>query len=178
MTIFKLGGAGASVLWVNMGVFAAAVVAGVRLPVPNRRGRRRRRAGERVPAGRTSDRDRTGPDQLAPDIDPAWLGDEEDLAAFRPIADTEVILALMPMSVLKALVGFLTFLFAFGLRREGAATWWFGLVLGALTVGALIGVLLVSRIRQVLDEQQMLTGSLLLVAAFTSLGAFFTVRWF
>ena len=56
--------------------------------------------------------------ELAPDADPAWLGDEEDLAAFRPIADTEVLLALMPMSVLKALVGFITFLFAFGLRRE------------------------------------------------------------
>ena len=72
------------------------------------------------------------PIELAPDVDEAWRGDDEDLAAFRPIADTEVILALMPMSVLKALVGFLTFLFAFGLRREGAATWWFGLVLGGV----------------------------------------------
>jgi hypothetical protein len=117
------------------------------------------------------------PIELAPDVDEAWRGDEEDLAAFRPIAGSEVTLALMPMSVLKALTGFLTFLFAFGLRREGAATWWFGLVLGGLTVGALIGVLLVSRIRQVLSEQQMLIGSLLLVSAFATLGAFFPVRW-
>jgi MFS family permease len=113
----------------------------------------------------------------APDFDERWVGDDEDLAAFRPIADTEVILALMPMSVLKALMGFLTFLYAFALRREAAATWWFGLVLGGLTAGALIGVLLVSRIRRVLNEQQMLTGSLLVVAAFATLGAFFPVRW-
>jgi Transmembrane secretion effector len=83
----------------------------------------------------------------------------------------------MPMSVLKALTGFLTFLFAFALRREAAATWWFGLVLGGLTAGALIGVLLVSTIRRVLTEQQMLTGSLLLVAGFATLGAFYPVRW-
>jgi hypothetical protein len=79
--------------------------------------------------------------------------------------------------VLKALMGFLTFLYAFALRREAAATWWFGLVLGGLTAGALIGVLLVSRIRRVLTEQQMLVGSLLLVAGFATLGAFFPVRW-
>jgi hypothetical protein len=177
--IFKLGGA-PSVLWVNVFVFLGAVVAGLRLPVPKRLGRAETAGpGGSGPRGRRS---RTGdavvaPVEMAPDFDEAWLGDEEDLAAFRPIADSEVVLALMPMSVLKALVGFLTFLFAFGLRREGAATWWFGLVLGGLTVGALIGVLLVSRVRQVLSEQQMLSGSLLLVAAFTTLGAFFPVRW-
>jgi hypothetical protein len=172
--IFKLGGA-PSVLWVNVGVFAAAVVAGLRLPVPKRAARTEAAA---APGRRSSAGSDVAPRvEMAPDFDQAWLGDDEDLAAFRPIADSEVLLALMPMSVLKALVGFLTFLFAFGLRREGAATWWFGLVLGGLTVGALIGVLLVSRIRQVLSEQQMLSGSLLLVAAFATLGAFFPVRW-
>jgi hypothetical protein len=178
--ILKLGGA-SSVIWVSIAVFAGAAVAGARLPVPRRLAKKL--AGRSV-GGRSTYDDAldaapvgTGPIEMAPDFDPEWVGDEEDLAAFRPIADSEVVLALMPMSVLKALVGFLTFLFAFGLRREGAATWWFGLVLGGLTVGALIGVLLVSRVRQVLSEQQMLSGSLLLVAAFTTLGAFFPVRW-
>jgi hypothetical protein len=176
--IFKLGGA-PSVLWVNVGVFAAAVVAGLRLPVPKRSARTEAAVGRAGsgPSGRGLRASAGSHIEMAPDFDEAWLGDEEDLAAFRPIADSEVLLALMPMSVLKALVGFLTFLFAFGLRRQGAATWWFGLVLGGLTVGALIGVLLVSRIRQVLSEQQMLSGSLLLVAAFATLGAFFPVRW-
>ena len=179
VAIFKLGGsAGASsVLWVLMGVFAAAAAAGARLPVPYRRSRDRRARRSGAPVTR---RDLTPapPVQLAPDVDPMWVGDEEDLAALRPIGDTEVTLALMPMSVLKALVGFTTFLFAFGLRRDGAATWWFGLVLGAFTAGALVGVLLVSRIRRVLDEQQMLTGALWLVAVVTGVGALYADRWF
>jgi beta-lactamase regulating signal transducer with metallopeptidase domain len=82
------------------------------------------------------------------------------------------------MSVLKALVGFLTFLFAFGLRRENAATWWFGLVLGGLTAGALIGVLLVGTLRRVLSEQRMLTTSLWLVTVVAGLGVLLPARWF
>jgi hypothetical protein len=167
--ILKLGGA-PSVIWVSIAVFAAAAAAGVRLPVPGKRSRRVADRHVGSPVGEET--------RMAPDLDPEWAGDEEDLAAFRPIADTEVVLALMPMSVLKALVGFTTFLFAFGLRRDGAATWWFGFVLGGLTAGALIGVLLVSRIRRVLDEQQMLIASLLLVAAVTVVGAFYPARWF
>jgi len=181
--ILKLGGA-SSVIWVSIAVFAGAAVAGARLPVARRLARRRasRSVGGRPPYGDDLDAPLAPaePDdiQMAPDFDPEWAGDEEDLAAFRPIADTEVILALMPMSVLKALVGFTTFLFAFGLRRTGAATWWFGFVLGGLTAGALIGVLLVARIRRVLNEQQMLTGSLLAVVAATVAGAFYPARWF
>ncbi len=113
-----------------------------------------------MPAGAGASVAAAPPVEWAPDRDPTWAQDADDLAAFRPIADTEVVLALMPMSVLKALVGFTTFLFAFGLRRQGAATWWFGFVLGALTAGALVGVVLVGSIRRVLREQQMLTGSL------------------
>jgi Transmembrane secretion effector len=174
--ILKLGGA-PSVLWVSVGVFIAAMVAGVRLPVPTRVAKRlaaRRQGGPEPPVVVLS----ATPEVVrSPDFDQAWIDDEADLAAFRPMADTEVILALMPMSVLKALVGFLTFLIAFALRREAAATWWFGFVLGGLTAGALIGVLLVSRIRKVLSEQQILTSALLLVAAFATLGAFFPARY-
>lgn len=183
VAILKLGGA-SNVIWVSIAVFAAAAAAGARLPVLHRSGRARRAGRRDGWAGRDGGvaAVRYPPAvpevQMAPDVDRTWADDEEDLAAFRPIADSEVVLALMPMSVLKALVGFTTFLFAFGLRREGAATWWFGFVLGGLTAGALIGVLLVSRIRRVLDEQQMLVGSLWLVAAVTLAGAFYPVRWF
>jgi hypothetical protein len=158
VAILKLAGAPA-VLWSCVVVFVAAIVAGARLPV--RRQPRAERQGRGTP--------RRGGEitqalEHAPDVDSRWLEEQRDLAAFRPIAGTQVILALTPMSVLKGLLGFLTFLFAFGLRRENAATWWFGLLIGALTAGAVVGVLLVGRIRRVLSEQQMLTMSLWLVA--------------
>ena len=164
VAILKLAGAPA-VLWSCTAVFAAAVVAASRLPVRRLAREARRKRGSSSPP--TSERALV---EHAPDLDTWWLDEQRDLAAFRPIAGTQVILALTPMSVLKGLLGFLTFLFAFGLRREGAATWWFGLLIGALTVGAVIGVLLVGRIRRVLSEQQMLMASLWLVAAAGLLG--------
>lgn len=170
VAILKLAGASA-VLWACTAVFAAAVVAGTRLPVRRIARSARRGTGN---AGR-----RTAPSSVietAPEAEDWWVDEQRDLAAFRPIAGTQVILALTPMSVLKGLLGFLTFLFAFGLRRAGAATWWFGLLIGALTAGAVIGVLLVGRIRRVLTEQQMLAASLWLVAAAGLLGWIFANR--
>ncbi|HEY2563747.1 MAG TPA: MFS transporter [Acidimicrobiales bacterium] len=174
----KLGGA-PWVVWLALVVFLAGAVAGLRLPV------RRSRSIRGAPAGPepSSVAGSTGADLVVassshptspmlgrqPFIED--LDDDEDLAPFRPIANGQVLLALVPMSALKVLVGFLTFLFAFGLRREGAATWWFGLLLGSITAGALVGVLLVSRIRRVLSEQQILVASLWLVAAFAAVGA-------
>ena len=180
VAVLKLLGAPA-VLWVAGAVFAGAVVAGVRLPV-RRAARLARSRGERPRARR----ERTAEVVLAPDAapaalsddeaDPEWLADQRDLAAFRPIAGPPVVLALAPMSVLKGLLGFLTFLYAFGLRRAGAATWWFGLLIGALTVGAIAGVLLVGRLRKVLTEEQMLAASLWAVAAVGLLGFFVSAR--
>lgn len=174
----KLGGA-PWVVWLAMIVFAAGAVAGLRLPVRRSRSIRGAPAAPEVRSAAGS----TGADLVsAASSDPTSpmlgrqpfiqdLDDDDDLAPFRPIANGEVLLALMPMSALKALVGFLTFLFAFGLRREGAATWWFGLLLGSITAGALVGVLLVSRIRRLLSEQQILAASLWLVAVFAAVGA-------
>ena len=70
----------------------------------------------------------------------------------------------MPMSVLKALVASSpsSSPSACAARRGHLVV---RLVLGALTAGALIGVLLVGRIRRLLSEQQMLAAALWLVAA-------------
>jgi hypothetical protein len=173
--LYKLGGS-PTVLWADMVVFAVGVGAGLRLPV-----RGQGRKGSTGATG-TADAHRvagfgTPEPAVAPTPpDDRWAGDAEDLAALRPLADTEVMLALVPMSVLKALVGFVTFLIAFGLRRQGAATWWFGFLLGALTAGALVGVLLVSRARRFLSEQQMLVAALWSVAVVAGLGALFPAR--
>ena len=175
--MLKLAGA-QGVLWLDFFVFLAAVVAGVRLPVRQRRrargsGRRRVRARAipMVPVSQSLV-------EPAPDLPSEPTEDELDLAAFRPIATSEVLLALMPMSVLKAELGFLTFLLAFGLRRQGAATWWFGLLLGAITAGALIGVLLVARLRRVFSEQQILVASMWLVAVVAGIISLQSSRYF
>jgi hypothetical protein len=175
--MLKLAGA-QGVLWLDFFVFLAAVVAGARLPVRQRRrargsGRRRVRARAipMVPVSQSLL-------EPVPDLPAEPTEDELDLAAFRPIASSEVLLALMPMSVLKAELGFLTFLLAFGLRRQGAATWWFGLLLGAITAGALIGVLLVARLRRVFSEQQILVASMWLVAVVAGIISLQSSRYF
>lgn len=182
IAVLKLIGAPA-VLWVAFAVFVGAAIAGFRLPVPHRRRvrhDRRRRHRE--------DRESWGSNPLAEspavvtapveDPDPVWQADQRDLAALRPLASPTVRLALMPMSVLKVTLGFLTFLYAFGLRRANAATWWFGLLVGALTVGAIVGVLIVGRLRKFLSEEQMLTVALWAVAAAGLLGWLLAARGF
>lgn len=167
VVLYKLGGS-VTVLWADVVVFALGVAAGLRLPVRGGESARRfRAAATGAGEARTS---------TSVPIDARWAGDAEDLAALRPLADGQVMTALVPMSVLKASIGFVTFLVAFGLRREGAATWWFGFLLGALTGGALVGVLLVSRARRFLSEQQMLVVALWGVALVSLLGALFTSR--
>ncbi len=171
VAIFKLFGS-PGVLWTDMVIFAVAALAGARLPVRRLRERRREEGRSKAAVAKVT----TQAVRYAPDLEDVWAGDAEDLAAFRPFAGRQVLLALMPMSVLKALLGFLTFLLAFALRREGAATWWFGLLLGSMTAGALIGVLLVARLRRAFSEQQILTGCLWLVAGFATLGALVHAR--
>lgn len=148
VAVLKLLG-GAWVLRLDVVVFATAVVAALRLP---------RSAPEIAPA-------------LAPGTVPARRRGRPGPVTTGPLAllagpgvHPEVTLALSAMSVLRGLVGFLTLLLAFSLRRMHAATWWYGFVLAASIAGALVGVILVPRLRRVLTEPQMLAGSIWLVA--------------
>ncbi len=174
----KLGGA-SSVLWLDVVVFAAAAVAAGRLPVRSRRlaGRAAAGAPRPVPDSTTAGLPSVPTAGRAGGPGTDWAEEQADLAVFRPVAGGEVMVALMPMSLLKALGGFLTFLFAFGLRRAHAPTWWFGLLLGAVTLGAVVGVLLVAQLRRFLSEQQILLSALGLVAVVSSVAAAFPSRW-
>ncbi len=60
------------------------------------------------------------------------------------------------LTIARATVGFVEFFLAFALRREHAATWWFGLLLGASAVGSLVGSLIVPRLRRYFSEQQII----------------------
>jgi MFS-type transporter involved in bile tolerance (Atg22 family) len=75
------------------------------------------------------------------------------------------------MAVLRASVGFLTFLAAFDLKRTGAGSWQFGLVIGAGALGGFLGAVIAPRLRRVVKEETILAGSLLFPAVVTLFGA-------
>ena len=57
------------------------------------------------------------------------------------------------------------FMLAFGLRRmHGVGLYWYGLVLAGSGAGAIVGLVLVGRLRKRLTEQQLLLCSLWLIA--------------
>src|SRR5436190_4182749 len=80
-------------------------------------------------------------------------------------------LAATAMAVLRAAVGFLTFLAAFDLKRSGARSWLFGLVIGAGAFGGFLGALIAPRLRRVVREETILVASLLFPAVVTLFGA-------
>ena len=97
----------------------------------------------------------------------------------RPVAPAEVqelraasiLLAATAMAVLRAGVGFLTFLVAFALKRGDQPAWFYGLVIGSGALGGLVGALIAPRLRRRLREEAILAGSLLVPAVVAVLGA-------
>jgi hypothetical protein len=87
--------------------------------------------------------------------------------ALNPTGDIEVSWGLTASALMRFTVGFATFLLAFGLRREHAGLTWFAFALAVSAVGALIGLGLVTRVRNAVPESTLLTLSLLA----TGLGA-------
>jgi hypothetical protein len=90
---------------------------------------------------------------------PSWR--RTSLRAMPPT----VLAASTAMAVLRGTVGLITFLLAFELRRQHAATIWFGVVLVASIGGALSATLVAPLLRRVLSEENIILGALLLVAA-------------
>ena len=80
-------------------------------------------------------------------------------------------LAATAMTVLRAAVGFLTFLAAFDLKRSHAPSWLFGLVIGAGALGGFLGAVIAPRLRRVMKEETILVGSLVVPAVVTVFGA-------
>lgn len=174
--LLKLVGAPA-VLVFDMFVFAAAAVAALRLPVPGRRRRPGasgagpapgRRVGGTAPRpalpgdGRADGHVDEPVGRVPGDVE--WEPADPDLARLQPIAHPEVLFGLTTVSLLRGLSGFMVFLVAFGLRREHAALAWYGLALAASGLGSLLALGLIARIRQRLSEQQILLGSIWLIA--------------
>ena len=75
-----------------------------------------------------------------------------------------MVAAAVVMALLRAEVGFVTFLVAFGFRRADAPSWWFGVVLGASMAATLAGSAVAPRLRTVLPEERILVAALGIVA--------------
>ena len=150
--LYKLGGSPAVLVLATI-VFVGAAVAGARLPVLSGR------TGERLwtdEATRVREYGQAGEAHAR----------EQDLMRLQPIANPEVMLGLTAMCIVRGLTGFMTFMLAFGLRRmNGVGLYWYGLVLAGSGVGAIIGLVLVGRLRKRMTEQQLLLCSLWLIAA-------------
>ena len=150
--LYKLGGSVAVLVFATI-VFVVAALAGARLPVLSGRTAARLWAAQE---SRVSEFGQAG----------AATRREQDLLRLQPIANPEVMLGLTAMCIVRGLTGFMIFMLAFGLRRmHGVGLWWYGLVLAGSGVGAIVGLVLVGRLRKRLTEQQLLLGSLWLIAA-------------
>jgi hypothetical protein len=164
---------GSWVVRLDMVVFIIGTVVALRLPT----GRSPRAAwGDATPASPSG----SAPPPVTASVQPTqtpskdtW-DEETPMGALGPRANThpEVILALSAMSILRGLVGFLTFMLAFALHRSGNAPGWYGFMLASSVAGALVGVVIVPRVRKVLAEPSMLAVSLWTVALAAALAAF------
>ena len=92
--------------------------------------------------------------QIRPDDPASWP------AAGEEVRHAGVRLAGTVTGVLRASVGFLTFLVAFAFRREGAPSWVFGVVLAASMGGTLVGAGLAPRLRRRVVEEHLLVAAL------------------
>jgi MFS family permease len=152
--LYKLGGSAAVLIFATL-VFIAAAIAGTRLPVL------RGSKGETQWTDKTSAVREFG----QPTTKDEQLAREQDLIRLQPVAHPEVMLGLSAMCIVRGLTGFMTFMLAFGLRRmKGVGLEWYGFVLAGTGIGAIVGLVLVGRLRKRLTEPQLLLCSLWLIA--------------
>jgi Major Facilitator Superfamily len=92
------------------------------------------------------------------------------VVAVQPVDETEreelrsagIVLASSAMGLLRGIVGFLSFMLAFGFKDKGAPLWELGLVAAFAQFGFFVGAVLAPRIRRLLTEERILIASLIL----------------
>ena len=154
------------------------IAAGVALRLPRASMRPTRRSGDLLPPVEANPQGSPG------DLPYSPLGDrgraQGELAApegpFRHLIPADALLAASAMSVLRGSLGFLTFLLAFALRRDHAATWWYGLIIVGSGLGAILGSLTVPYLRRMLHEAHILLLALCSVAVLGVISAVFDAR--
>jgi MFS family permease len=150
--LYKVAGSPGVLVFGSL-VFVAATVAGARLPVL---------AGRRAAKSWTDESARAREYGQPGEA----LARQQDLMSLQPMANPEVMLGLSAMCIVRGLTGFMTFMLAFGLRRmHGVGLYWYGLMLAGTGAGAIVGLVLVGRLRHRFSEQQLLLSTLWLIAA-------------
>jgi len=72
--------------------------------------------------------------------------------------------ASVAMSLIRGMVGFLSFMLAFDFKNAGAPLWQLGLVAATAQFGFFVGSLIVPRLRRVITEERILVGSLIVTS--------------
>lgn len=144
VAILKLANA-AWVLRVDILVFLAGAASAVRLQVTERR--------VAVPPPRAGDTEVIVDEGEFPESSA-----RQEVRA-KPLPPGAIQVAAFAMGTLRLIVGFMTFLVAFGFRNDHAPAWWYGLVLAASIGGNLIGAAVAPWLRSRLREELILAGS-------------------
>jgi hypothetical protein len=97
---------------------------------------------------------------------------ERDRIALNPMGDVEVVWGLSAAALMRFSVGFATFLLAFGLRRVNAGLGYFAVALAISALGALVGLALVTRVRNAVPESTLLTLALLATGVGAAVASF------
>jgi hypothetical protein len=99
--------------------------------------------------------------------------DRADTAERQELRGAGIRLAASAMGLLRGMVGFITFLIAFDLRRDGAPTWQFGVIIAASGIGSLLGAAAAPSLRRAqIPEERIIQVFLLATAAMGILGAY------
>ncbi|MDQ1427059.1 MAG: hypothetical protein QOK39_535 [Acidimicrobiaceae bacterium] len=150
VAILKLASA-AWLLRVDIVVFAACAITAVRLQVTERRV--------------AIDADRRDDTEVIVDEGEFPVARARVEAQAKPLPAGAIQVAAFAMGTLRLIVGFMTFLVAFGFRNDHAPAWWFGVVLAGSIGGNLVGAAVAPWLRSRLREELILAGSALTVAA-------------
>ncbi|CAB4322802.1 MAG: MFS transporter [Actinobacteria bacterium] len=95
-----------------------------------------------------------------------------DEAEREELRSAGIVLASSAMGLLRGIVGFLSFMLAFGFKDRDAPLWQLGLVASSAQFGFFVGALLAPRIRRLLSEERILIASLILTVIAGALCAF------
>jgi len=88
-----------------------------------------------------------------------------------PVQLLGIRLASIAMAVVRGGVGFLVFVLAFGLRREGQPAWFYGAVIAASSLGGLVGAVAAPLLRRAVREEAAVVAALAVPAGAALLGA-------